>query len=1015
MHDFGMKVICDVPLPLLDIVFVHGLGGNADESWTHVTHDGTKTFWPGLLHDNFSNARISLLSYPTTRLGKLLGGNDMGFLTVAAGVTDTLCSHSAGIRPIVFIAHSLGGIVLKAALRLCHGSTDSRKQALLAETKAVVLFGTPNSGTSIGNIAAKTVGLASMQVAELARADSVLLELAQWFRGQCGNTKIRVHAFYETEAMSGAMVVDAASANPGVDGCDPVPLTANHVELCKLSSTEAQAFTSTVAFLENALSSQQASAMAPDTDTTNAAVATSSLNSVYVEELFIAADIQHTGVEKVDERSLLVDPVIYHEKTKSRITSIEALLLYLRESQAAVISGKDRSGKTLIAKLIQTGLSSSGTPTVLINGKLIGNADVLGLISRATKAQYGETPLPLASTNVIIDDFDECELSDNIKERMVADILGAHKSLFITSFSGAPSVLFAPDEYPDPDLFEISPFGDEKLLQLVQKWKQLGRDGKSRDSDSTNLSTFELLQQIFSQTEVEKYPGSAISFLQLIDTSIAKDIAFSSYAACYDTLVTAHITKIRTNWQNLDEAKNFLSYLAFTSYRENSSPTISSALFEKCLTDFRNEFFSSTKDLREIATKGFMTETDSGYEFREEYEWYFLCSRYAARTLSRGSPVLYQDFVSVCTKNIFRKQYANMIVFMSYFSQDNAILSALLDILDGLFSGAISWELSDSQKTIMLGLSGNDGLAIQSGSDVSESRNSILRQRVLDIIDDAEGVVARYTLPFLNAEIDDSEYIVAMDTQSFGADSYMKSMNALMRIHSVIGQILASRSGTFDSKTLVDCITRMVRASGRYVALNHAIAAVLVYDKQKGLVEVDRAFDNARMSREEKFDKVERIFSFWSVYISQAGLARYLSQDHAIRALRILAGKFENADDYHGRNIPFNFTSVFIIASLYSTGTLDRDMFEAAIEKYGDKSALLSILRVAVHFYSYYMPLSIQDKQWLGNKLGMPLQKLEVQRRKAVFASSGLLALPKKASEAKKRKRKRRVVVRRRS
>jgi len=237
----------------------------------------------------------------------------------------------------------------------------------------------------------------------------------------------------------------------------------------------------------------------------------------------------------------------------------------------------------------------------------------------------------------------------------------------------------------------------------------------------------------------------------------------------------------------------------------------------------------------------------------------------------------------------------------------------------------------------------------------------------------------------------------------------MNSLNALMRVHSVIGQILVSRSGTFDSKTMLDCITRMVQASGRYIALNHAISAVLLFDRKGSLEEVDRFYDRPGLTKEEKLDKVERLFSFWSVYLSQAGLARYLSHDHAIRALKMLAGRYESTDQFKTGHIPFNFTSVLIIASLYRNGTLERDLFEKAIEKYGENSAFIPFLRLAVHFYAYYMPLSIQDKQWLGSKLKMPVTRLEAQRRKALFAGQAVSpqspGTPKKLRKANPRQR----------
>jgi len=176
----------------------------------------------------------------------------------------------------------------------------------------------------------------------------------------------------------------------------------------------------------------------------------------------------------------------------------------------------------------------------------------------------------------------------------------------------------------------------------------------------------------------------------------------------------------------------------------------------------------------------------------------------------------------------------------------------------------------------------------------------------------------------------------------------------------------------------------MVKASGRYVSLNHAIAAVLMYDRGSALTQVAEAFPSKKSTPEEKYEKVTRIFAFWSVYLSHAGLARYLSQEHSIRALDKLAAEYENEDiKTPGGNVPFNFTFVRVVAQLNNSGNINRDDIENCIQKYGSHSSILTLLRVVIHMYAYYMPLSIEDKQWVSNKLRMPLKKIEVQRLKA--------------------------------
>ena len=61
---FGLRVLHEPKKGpnVVSLVFVHGLGGSAKETWTH---NRFKTFWPNLLHedDRFANVRISTFGY----------------------------------------------------------------------------------------------------------------------------------------------------------------------------------------------------------------------------------------------------------------------------------------------------------------------------------------------------------------------------------------------------------------------------------------------------------------------------------------------------------------------------------------------------------------------------------------------------------------------------------------------------------------------------------------------------------------------------------------------------------------------------------------------------------------------------------------------------------------------------------------------------------------------------------------------------------------------------------------
>ncbi|WJI52154.1 hypothetical protein NLY44_05580 [Mesorhizobium sp. C089B] len=679
---------------------------------------------------------------------------------------------------------------------------------------------------------------------------------------------------------------------------------------------------------------------------------------------------------------VFVDPDIYHENEKEQMTSFEQFAQTVISNQINIITGGDRSGKSLLAKKTQTYLDSSQQPAVLVKGRSIKNADIAKLVESCIAAQYGAVSFPSKRFSVVIDDFDECTLPDRIKESIIIKLSNGFQRVILYSFTSATSVLFTSDELPDPQVFNINQLANDKIYNLVVKWKGIGSPQGALIDDREVLSAYEKLQLIFDQSEIEKSAYSAVTFLELMETAAGGDIAISSFASCYDTLVTNRLQRAGIDWQTFDEAKNFLSHVAYRSFFHNESKSVPSEVFDDVLATFEKKYLSSKASLKKMALASFLTYDDESleYEFREEYLWFFLCARYVARELAKENAGEYSRFVSRCTKNIFHKKYANIAIFIAYFSSDDLVLSCLVDTLKGLFSKAESWELTDEVRELMLGIVSDEKIIIYLPENIDKNRLEILKEKINDIIGDAMKVVAQYTLPFLNSNIADSELVEEISNPEIDADSYMRSVNALLRTHSVLGQILATRAGTFSADVLLNCITNMVQASGRYAALNHAIATILIHDDESTARDVDAAIVGDH-SVEDKLRKVRRIFAFWSVYLSQAGLARYLSNSHAIRALEKLVDDYEpDTGDTKG---PFNFTSVLVIARLYSTGKISRSDIETCIKKYGENSAILHLLRVAIHIYTYYMPLEIEEKQWLSAKLGIPVRRIEAQRFRA--------------------------------
>lgn len=107
-------------------------------------------FWPrDLLKDDFSTTRIMTFGYDTVVTRGYQAVNQGNLFSHARNLLYGLEEkrRKATDRPLVFIAHSLGGILVKEVLRRSEGDHDAKIKKIFASTIGIFFFGTPHRGS----------------------------------------------------------------------------------------------------------------------------------------------------------------------------------------------------------------------------------------------------------------------------------------------------------------------------------------------------------------------------------------------------------------------------------------------------------------------------------------------------------------------------------------------------------------------------------------------------------------------------------------------------------------------------------------------------------------------------------------------------------------------------------------------------------------------------------------------------------------------------------------------------
>ncbi len=234
-----------------NVVFVHGLDGDAVQSWQPK---GAADSWTRWLGEDLERVCVWTIGYDSK--SSAWRGHSMPVFDRATNVLARL--EAAGLldRPLVFVCHSLGGLLVKEMLRVAHDSGNPEWKALISSTRGIAFLSTPHSGSDVAIWVKKFGALLrpTESVDELQYNDARLRELNMWYSNNAPTIGIRTLAFCEKRPVSGLLVVvDESSANPHIPGVMPIPMDEDHISICKPAARSHLVYVQVKRFIEKTL------------------------------------------------------------------------------------------------------------------------------------------------------------------------------------------------------------------------------------------------------------------------------------------------------------------------------------------------------------------------------------------------------------------------------------------------------------------------------------------------------------------------------------------------------------------------------------------------------------------------------------------------------------------------------------------------------------------------------------------------------------------------------------------
>ncbi|OAG43666.1 hypothetical protein AYO21_02252 [Fonsecaea monophora] len=250
----GVKVLHDGSDATVDVCFVHGLTGNRDTTWTAK---GQSQPWPQtLLAPQLTTARILTYGYDAYVVRTSVPGFN-GLLDHASNLLHDLTAdrarHNASDRPLIFVAHSLGGLVCKKAILLSRNNPEDHLKEMFKCTKGIIFMGTPHMGSRMADwarVPASALGMVKstnkslLKILELddQLLESVQVEFLAMIRDlRESNRRLEVTCFFEELPFPVVgKVVSKKSAT--FAGYNPIGIHANHRNMVRFASSDETGF-----------------------------------------------------------------------------------------------------------------------------------------------------------------------------------------------------------------------------------------------------------------------------------------------------------------------------------------------------------------------------------------------------------------------------------------------------------------------------------------------------------------------------------------------------------------------------------------------------------------------------------------------------------------------------------------------------------------------------------------------------------------------------------------------------
>jgi len=462
------------------------------------------------------------------------------------------------------------------------------------------------------------------------------------------------------------------------------------------------------------------------------------------------------------------------------------------ENSHVVIRGDEHFGKSsLCSQLFYRVLKQELVPLRISARELSSGPEARRnrLVEDRVAEHYGHSAigiykaLPLDSRVVIVDDFDK--LGSNAEQysralefmfKNFGKIVLTVGETFDVSLLGSTTVSEKLSEFMT---FRMKGFSYAMRTELIQRWYALDL---ALDRISLETKVHDAQSRIDHAVAKALVPSTAFNtlmILQAMEATQKSQVVDAGVAQHYDMLIKRRLNDSGTAPKAIDGTYAYLSHLAWWQ-KKREVTTLDRHELDSFNENFRTAIHQvDTSSLIELLIRArILSVVDGMHQFRHPSARYFFLAHYIAEYSEDDREA--KDFALSACRRLYKKDNANLIVFLASKVASRWIVKEVADVLSKLLRDIPLFNVHLDSKTLNGWVSETAKLAVDTTSDRDEQRRRTReREEEAQSIEDAQ------------SDVSDVDDVSELDIFS--------QINLVFKTSEILGLILKSKFGSLDA------------------------------------------------------------------------------------------------------------------------------------------------------------------------------------------------------------------------